>query len=186
MRTNVMLRISFTITALWLMIIGLSACGNQPANNSIKTNGNGNAANTSVNSAANTEKSPAAVCNPAKDAAIISAMKGGIMPNTPLYDRRMHFNFHVSGCNVDLVGYLDDIRYFKQLYEVAAKNNDVQRIDISNLWLTDGDVAKPANGVCPGNGVKCNDICLPEGQVCNMLQEAGSVGSPKPSASKKP
>ncbi len=183
------LKTSLIIASLLLIALGFSSCGNQPANNANKTNSNSNVGNTNANSATTVDRGAAAgACNGTKDTAIIDAMKAAIKPGSPLHDRKRHYNFHVSGCSVVLAGYVDDIRYFKQLYDLAAKTPEVKSVDVSGLWLTQGDAGNgPVNDVCPGNGVPCGDICLPEGQTCNTKDiDIVPLGTPKPTGSRTP
>ena len=188
MRLNIKLKISLVVTSVLLIVVGLSSCGDRPANNAAKTNGNTNVGSTNSARETNSAITPKEECDQIKDAAIIDAMKKGVMANQALYDRKRHFNFHVYGCKVKLVGYMDTINYFKDLYALAQTNTTVESIDISGLWLAQADAGTgPVNDVCPGNGVPCGDICLPQGQTCHTKDiQLAPLGSPSQKATPKP
>lgn len=179
------LKISLTITLLLLIAIGFTACGDQTANNGFKTNANNNTGNANTSSANAGKTLTPPPCDSKTDDAIVIAMRAEVPKKPALLARVRHFNFYVKDCKVSLVGYMDDIGYFKELYALAASTPDVQTIEIKDLWLTKAEAGSgPVGGICPNNGVPCNDICLPEGQKCNT--EGISQLVPSPTKTPKP
>ncbi len=108
------------------------------------------------------------------DASILTNISSKIAQNKTLSSQSSHINIVVVNAAVKLQGWTDSKSSYDLLYGIISKTECVRLININQMQDApppDTDQMRSSGG-CVGGTKPCGDICIPEGDSCNI--KAGS------------
>lgn len=111
-----------------------------------------------------------AQCEKATDAQVVSSIYSSIKADKRLASQISHINVVSINLAVKLQGWADNSSDYDRVYDFAYNTDCVRVVNVNNFQSaapSADDSSRSLKGC--GSGTKaCGDICIPEGDVCNI------------------
>ncbi len=106
------------------------------------------------------------------DSTMLSDITAKIDQNKTLASQTSHINVVVINAAVKLQGWTDDKSSYNLLYNLVSKADCVRLINVNSLSPEPPEESDSmrSSGGCVGGTKPCGDICIPEGDSCNITR----------------
>jgi hypothetical protein len=111
-----------------------------------------------------------AQCDGATDSKLLTTIYGGIKADKNLAPQISHINVVVINGAVKLQGWTETKRDYDKVVAIAVNTDCVRLVNVNNFESTPPAAGKGSG--CASGTKPCGDICIPEGDTCNIMVEA--------------
>lgn len=118
----------------------------------------------------------AQTCDPVTDEQIVADIYAKIKADSKLAPQISHINVVSVSAAVKLQGWADSKKDFDKIVEIVSDTKCVKLVNVNLFEETPPDAAnsrRSAGGCAPGTK-PCGDVCIPEGDACNITGKSGN------------